>query len=463
MLDQVVISDTLQKINASINRRFEKEADLYISKQDEFELKRLLCNNLYPAVINMSVGKDISLEIILKVIVRNAGLLSIPSAKKFENGLKQVLDNVQYEAVAYMMEDVLNNTICMDKKLKHLLFSYYVKNICYQDRIKYWDDKKYVLDTDERAELFQALLQGQQADEPKFGEKWKFIVKAVDTYKYFLHDTKLLIFFKKSLTNADSKRLFKQMCDEMEQPSVMDDMYNNMIISTYVSYGDDAFNDALSALKTGHRNFKLYVKAIVELLRQNEDSDVITDRFDSFYKLYQQQIFGRHINDELDRKVWKAAKKNAKLYMERKQQIDNFLPVEEHVQYNSFDEVFHDVADGKKAARIAYVWLNMKQDTLRQSLLDAFISDSWEYEDEMREVFEWIFKHNQRRGSDYLKKICENVAKALLEHGKAEDVFAVVADRLLLKNVLEYNVKGNSVKDYLATFHFEEYKTRYLE
>ena len=95
MIDQIRLSDTLQKINASLNKRFEKDADLYISKQDEFEIKKLLCNGAYAAIVNMSVGKEISPEIILKVIVRNAGLLTMVNAGKFERELKPILDNVQ--------------------------------------------------------------------------------------------------------------------------------------------------------------------------------------------------------------------------------------------------------------------------------------------------------------------------------------------------------------------------------
>lgn len=40
MVNQILLNDTLQKINASLNKRFEKDADLYISKQDEYEIKR---------------------------------------------------------------------------------------------------------------------------------------------------------------------------------------------------------------------------------------------------------------------------------------------------------------------------------------------------------------------------------------------------------------------------------------
>ena len=463
MIDQIRLSDTLQKINASLNKRFEKDADLYISKQDEFEIKKLLCNGAYAAIVNMSVGKEISPEIILKVIVRNAGLLTMVNAGKFDRELKPILDNVQYESVAYMMEDVLNNTVYMGKDLKRLIFKYYIRNISYQERVEYWDADYYTLDTRERKELFLALIQGEQSDEPNFHDKWDFIVEAIDEYKYLLHDNKLLVDFKKGLSEEENKKLFIQLCEEMSDPSVCDDMYNNMIVDTYVSYGNEAFNDAIKAIKLGNRNYKLYVKAIVELLRSQEDASAVKNRFDAFYKLYQQPVVKRHIRTELDRKVWKAAKKNAELYHERKQQIDNYLPEENNVVYNNFAEIFEDVMAGKKAQNIAFVWVNMKPDALKQSLSDAFSYDGWDYEDEMEGVFEWLFKHNQRRSTSHYKKICEIVADALLQQEDIDSPFAKIADNALLENILEHNVKGKSIKDYLSTFHFEEYKNQYLQ
>ena len=55
MVDQNLLNDTLQKINASLNKRFEKDADLYISKQDEYEIKKHLCNEAYGAVVDLSL------------------------------------------------------------------------------------------------------------------------------------------------------------------------------------------------------------------------------------------------------------------------------------------------------------------------------------------------------------------------------------------------------------------------
>ena len=38
MVDQKLLNDTLQKIHASLNRRYEKDAALFISRQDENDL-----------------------------------------------------------------------------------------------------------------------------------------------------------------------------------------------------------------------------------------------------------------------------------------------------------------------------------------------------------------------------------------------------------------------------------------
>ena len=57
MVDQLLLNDTLQKINASLNKRFEKDADLYISKQDEYEIKRNLCNEAYGGIVDMAKAK----------------------------------------------------------------------------------------------------------------------------------------------------------------------------------------------------------------------------------------------------------------------------------------------------------------------------------------------------------------------------------------------------------------------
>lgn len=464
MIDQMVLGDTLQKINASLNKRFEKDADLYISKQDEFEIKKLLCSNKYQAIINMSVGKDIKPEIILKVIVRNAGLITVPRIGKFWKELKPIWDNVRYESVAYMMEDVMNNMVYVNKDLKHLLFKYYIKGISYQERSGYWDADKYTLDTRERKDLFLALIQGTRDDEPDFDEKWKFIVEAIDDYKYLLKDSDLLVDYKKALSESESKAFFKQICREMNASSVKDDMYDNMIISTYVTYGDDAFNDAVKNLKEGHRNYKLYTKAIVELLCRKEEISIIKARFDAFFKLYQQPALERHIRTELDRKVWKAAKKrNPELYQERKPQIDTYITEEDNTQYNTFTEVFNAILERKKAKDIAYVWVNMKSEAFKKSLADAFSYDGRGYDKEMKEVFEWLFKHNQRRNSSHYKKICENVADALVQMGEINTPFAKIADDLLLVNILEHNVEGKSIKDYLTTYHFEEFKSQYSE
>ena len=103
MVDQILLNDTLQKINASLNKRFEKDADLYISKQDEYEIKKNLCNEAYGGVVDMAKAKGISNDIIVKVIMRNAGVLDVKDIGKFKKELCPILERANYKALVYMM------------------------------------------------------------------------------------------------------------------------------------------------------------------------------------------------------------------------------------------------------------------------------------------------------------------------------------------------------------------------
>ena len=152
MVDQNLLNDTLQKINASLNKRFEKDADLYISKQDEYEIKKHLCNEAYGAVVDMAKAKGISHDIIVKVIMRNAGVLNVKDVGKFKKELKPILEDANYKTLQYMMEDVLGNTVYMQKKIRHILFSYYMNGITATLRLNYWKRGTFDFDKEERAE-----------------------------------------------------------------------------------------------------------------------------------------------------------------------------------------------------------------------------------------------------------------------------------------------------------------------
>ena len=267
MVDQILLNDTLQKINASLNKRFEKDADLYISKQDEYEIKKNLCNEAYGGVVDMAKAKGISNDIIVKVIMRNAGVLDVKDIGKFKKELRPILERANYKALVYMMEDVLGNNVYMQKKLRHVLFTYYMNGITSMERLNYWKRGTFEFDEVERSALFELIIEKTKHKDASKTLKFKidFILDAFTKYPSLLKGD-VFVKFKDILDEGEKKDFFKFLCKEMESPSIDDEAYNFILVDAYASYGEQAFSDAVGQIKaTSPSNFKQYVKVICKL------------------------------------------------------------------------------------------------------------------------------------------------------------------------------------------------------
>lgn len=468
MIDQALLKDTLLKINTSLNKRFEKEADLYISKQDEYELKKHICSNAYRAVTDMIKGKNISPEIVMKVFVRNAGIISIKNIFMFEREMKPILENIQYKSVEYLMEEVLNQTVFMEKNLKHLLFQYYANGITSVKRLQYWKSTEFDLDSTERKTLFYTILRKvKHADEKKTLQyKLDFIDDALKQYPVILQDRDVFLVLKDTSSDADKDKLFQYLCREMETPSIEDELYDHILLDAYASYGSQAFEDAVSKIKEDSpKNFKQYIKAIATMLVKEKDTAISVKMFETMVKVFDSPYIKRHVKNRINNKVWKAAKNNGALYEVKKGQIDLLLANTEETDYNkyaSYQDVSEAIQNGELERSIAYFWINMKGKAFEQSLVDSFQNTSREYILKLCDIYEWLFRHSKNKnGSDTLSKTCDAMASAILSYGKLTEGIisgaAGAADSLLLYNVLEYSVKGRSIREYLATYHFNEY------
>jgi len=264
MVDQLLLNDTLQKINASLNRRFEKDADLYISKQDEYEIKKNLCKEAYGGVVDMAKAKGISHDIIVKVIMRNAGILNVGNVRKFRKALKPVFIDADYKALSYMMEDVLSGNVYMQKNIRNILFSYYMNGITDKMRIDYWENAAFSFDLTERTELFHLILEKTKHRGSIKVLKFKvdFVQEAFRRYPGLMTDA-VFLRLKSSLNEKEQAELFGYLCQEMKAPSIDNDSYKFIIMNAYASYKEQAFNDALSHIESASpRNFKQYVRGI---------------------------------------------------------------------------------------------------------------------------------------------------------------------------------------------------------
>lgn len=466
MVDQILLNDTLQKINASLNKRFEKDADLYISKQDEYEIKKNLCNEAYGGVIDMAKAKGISNDIIVKVIMRNAGVLDIKDMGRFKKELGSILENANYKALTYMMEDVLGNNVYMQRKLRHVLFKYYMSGITSLARINYWKRSIFDFDEIERSSLFNLIIEKTKHKEPSKTLKFKidFIMDAFEKYKSLMKGN-VFVDLKNTLDELEKKEFFNFLCKEMEKPSINDEAYNFVLLEAYASYGEVAFNDAISKIKaTSPSSFKQYIKVICKLFWTEKDKTLLTKMFDTMCKVYESPYIKNHIKREIDRKVWKATKANGVLYGERKAKIDRFmLSVEQtdKLKYTTFSDIARDIQNDVKPKNIAYFWINMKSPEFEQSILDSFTKLSATYIWTISEAYSELFEHSIKKGKTReLTKLCERLAQPLHEYNAPDNNsdFFETLDAIWVENVVKYKLKGNAIKAYMFEKHFDRVK-----
>lgn len=466
MVDQVLLSDTLQKINASLNKRFEKDADLYISKQDEYEIKKNLCNEAYGGVVDMAKAKGISHDIIVKVIMRNAAVLTVRDINKFKRELKPILEDADYRTLSYMMEDVLSGNIYMQKKVRHVLFSYYMGSITANTRITYWKRGNFDFDLEERRELFKIIIEKTKHKDPTKTLKFKidFIQDAFQRYPDLMKDD-VFGYLKTTLNDSETAEFFKYLCREMQSPSINNDAYNFILVDAYSSYGEKAFNDAVSQIKASSpERYKQYIKVICKLLWSEKDETTLTRMFDTLCKVYDSPYIKSHVKREIDKKVWKAAKSNKELYEARKTKIDHYMSVMEQTdknKYTSFADISMDLSNNVKPQSISFFWLNMKSPDFEQSILESFTRLNVGYIRSMHEAYTWLFDHSMRKGKiKELTRMCERLAAPLHEFSSSnkDSDFYDTLDRLWVDYVVKYKLQGKKIEAYMFEKHFDRVK-----
>ncbi|XME04048.1 hypothetical protein QYZ88_007685 [Lachnospiraceae bacterium C1.1] len=467
MVNQVLLNDTLQKINASLNKRFEQDADLYISKQDEYEIKKNLCNEAYGGVVDMAKAKGIKHDIIVKVILRNAGVLNVKDIGRFKRELSPVFEDANFNTLSYMMEDVLSGNIYMQKKVRHVLFLYYMSGVTAKTRIKYWKQDNFNFNLDERKELFRIIIEKTNHKDPSKTLKFKidFIQDAFEKYPDLMKND-VFNYLKATLTSGEENEFFKYLIEEMQSPSIDKDAYKFILVDAYASYGEKAFNDAVSQIKSSSpENYKQYIKAIRKLLWSEKDKTTLIRMFDTLGKVYDSPYMKSHVKREIDKKLWKTAKSNKELYEERKEKIDYYMSGTEQTdtnKYSSFADITLDLHNEMIPKNISFYWVNMKSPEFEYSILESFTMLSVGDLASMSEVYRWLFEHSIPRKPKMreLIRMCERLANPLHEFStlNKESAFYDTLDRLWVDYVVTYKLQGKMIEAYMFEKHFDRIK-----
>ena len=467
MVDQVLLNDTLQKINASLNKRFEKDADLYISRQDEYEIKKNLCHGAYGGVVDMAKAKGIRHDIVVKVLLRSAGVMTVTNIEKFKKELYPIFQDANYRALSYMMEDVLSDSMYMQKEVRHIIFRYYMNGITSEMRLQYWTMGKFSFGSEERRILYELILSKTVHQDPSEALDFKvnFMKEAFRQYPSLMKNKNAILKLKVSLKEKEKADFFEYLCKEMQKPSIKSDAYDFILADTYASYGTQAFNDVVKQIQLDDScRFKQCIKVINKLFWMEKDKDILVKMFDTVFKIYDSAYTKSHIKDEINKKVWKEAKKNVVLYQERKQSIDKLLSEVETTdknKYTSYADVAADIEGGISSKSIAYFWFNMQSPALEESIESSFSRTNPYNVQRMREIYIWLFDHSIRKGGTWeLNRLCERIAKSLYRFEKAgeQSQYYKAMDECWLDYVIKYKLKGKTIKEYMFAVHYNKFK-----
>ena len=74
-VNQSDLLTTVNRIKASLNKRYEKDAELYISYQDTLRIKHHIFAREYEAIENLIQAQIVSPTVVARVVVKNLWLL----------------------------------------------------------------------------------------------------------------------------------------------------------------------------------------------------------------------------------------------------------------------------------------------------------------------------------------------------------------------------------------------------
>jgi len=310
------------------------------------------------------------------------------------------------------------------------------------------------------------LLKTRHKDPAKtLGFKIDFMNDAFNKYPSILKNKDAMLKLKVSLDDKEQSKFFGYLCDEMQEPSMESDAYDFILVDTYASFGEMAFNDAVNQIKSSSpRRYKQYIKVICKLFWAEKDKDKLVRMFDTIHRVYDSAYIKNHIKREVNRKVWKTVKENEVLYQERKQRIDRLLSEVEETdkyKYSSLADVAADVENGTNPKSVAYFWLNMKSPAFEESVEASFAEMDPGCISIMRDVYRWLFDHSMRKGGPQeLNRMCEKVAISLYRFAEAgrQSEFYDDMDECWLENVITYKLKGTGIEKYMFAVHYEKVK-----
>jgi hypothetical protein len=174
-VDIMAVHKANSRIEDALNRRFEKDADMYISNQDVAMIKEWLSKSEFELLYSKFSAEKYHPDVFFRTILRNAWLIKKISAEQFSNTIRPILKQVQPENSKKLLKEVAENKLDVPHSFRENLLKYYARSID-PDEAEDLLLSSHSLGFKRVKALVQRVL-GQYAGTPQFISKWNSYLK----------------------------------------------------------------------------------------------------------------------------------------------------------------------------------------------------------------------------------------------------------------------------------------------
>lgn len=124
-----MIRKTVGRIEEALNRRFEKDASLYISNQKLQEIKELLNKKEFARLFSLYKIQEHSPEILVNVMIRNAWLISEIKDVEINRFIRPIFKEANMRVIFPVIKEAIENRLQIPFALKEFLLSIYYNGV----------------------------------------------------------------------------------------------------------------------------------------------------------------------------------------------------------------------------------------------------------------------------------------------------------------------------------------------
>ena len=265
------IMRTCDRIENALNRRFEKDAELYISKEGANKIKKALKQSRFENITNMYKTELYSADIIVRVVTNNVWLVHNSKIGSLQKIMKKILADCNISS----LKDI-KSRIDEDEIESHLQYKDFFMRAYYQSS-DVSECHDYIEQSNVDNYLVGLCALRVIAETPSNDDKWKLTQRFIKTLPAVKNDHLFLSkLIHEKLNDVDSSYFFARLSEIMDEHKDQK-IYEN----AYTRYGLKAFAREVKILENLHKTSYVdkqeekkrlkYIRSIINSNRRKKD------------------------------------------------------------------------------------------------------------------------------------------------------------------------------------------------